>query len=77
MNTKLPETLRYLLPVILAFSMAGCGNNVAAVTPPVDDPIPVQVQPVTTGDHNRILQYSGLIASNSEAHLSFKIGGII
>lgn len=77
MNTKLPDTLRYLLPVILAFSMAGCGSNVAAVTPPVDEPIPVKVQPVTTGNHNRILQYSGLIASNSEARLSFKIGGII
>ena len=77
MNTKLPDTLRYLLPVILSFSMAGCGNNVAAVTPPVDEPIPVKVQSVTAGNHNRILQYSGLIASNSEARLSFKIGGII
>ena len=77
MNTKLPGTLHYLLPVILAFSMAGCGNNVAAVTPPADEPIPVKIQPVTTGNHNRILQYSGLIASNSEARLSFKIGGII
>src|ERR1700754_4068683 len=77
MNTKLPDTLHYLLPVILAFSIAGCGNNVAAVTPPADEAIPVKVRPVTTGNHNRILQYSGLIASNSEAHLSFKIGGII
>jgi RND family efflux transporter MFP subunit len=77
MNTKLPDALRYLLPVILAFSMVSCGHNIAAVTPPADEPIPVKLQPVTTGNHNRILQYSGLIASNSEAHLSFKIGGII
>lgn len=44
---------------------------------PAEDPIPVSLQPVITGDQGRILQYSGLIASNAESHLSFKIGGII
>jgi RND family efflux transporter MFP subunit len=77
MNTKLLNTLRFPLAAILAFGMARCGQNVAAVTPPADDPIPVKLQPVITGSHNRILQYSGLIASNAEARLSFKIGGII
>jgi len=77
MNTKLLNTLHIPLAAILAFSMASCGNNVAAVTPPADEPIPVKVQPVITGSHGRVLQYSGLIASNAEARLSFKIGGII
>jgi RND family efflux transporter MFP subunit len=35
------------------------------------------VRPVITGDQGRILQYSGLIASNAESRLSFKIGGMI
>jgi len=77
MNTKLLKTLRFPLAAILAIPMARCGQNVAAVTPPADEPIPVKVQPVTTGSQGRVLQYSGLIASNSEARLSFKIGGII
>jgi len=45
--------------------------------PPADEPIPVKLQPVTTASEGKTLQYSGLIASNSEARLSFKIGGII
>jgi len=49
----------------------------AASIPPAEDPIPVRLQTVTTGNRSRTLQYSGLIASNSEARLSFKIGGII
>lgn len=77
MNTKLLNTLRFPIAAILAFGLVRCGQNAAAVAPPVDEPIPVKLQPVTVGGHNRILQYSGLIASNSEARLSFKIGGII
>ncbi|HEV3327643.1 MAG TPA: efflux RND transporter periplasmic adaptor subunit [Puia sp.] len=44
---------------------------------PSEDPIPVRLQPVVISRQSRLLQYSGLIASNAEAHLSFKIGGII
>ena len=77
MNTKLLNTIRFPLAALLAFSLVRCGQNVAAVAPPVEEAIPVRLQPVTVGGHNRILQYSGLIASNSEARLSFKIGGIV
>jgi multidrug efflux system membrane fusion protein len=69
--------LRFPLAAIIAFSMVRCGENQAAVTPPADEPIPVKLQPVTTANEGKTLQYSGLIASNSEARLSFKIGGII
>ena len=65
------------LAALTAFGIAGCGENKAAVTPPAEVPIPVKIQPVIFGDQGRILQYSGLIASNAEARLSFKIGGII
>jgi RND family efflux transporter MFP subunit len=74
MNTKL---LRFPLAAILAFSLVRCGENKAAVTPQADERIPVRLQPVTTASEGRVMQYSGLIASNSEARLSFKIGGMI
>src|SRR5258708_754640 len=77
MNTKLLFSLRLPLAVIMAFSLVRCGENKAAVIPPADETIAVKLQPVTTANKGKILQYSGLIASNSEARLSFKIGGII
>jgi RND family efflux transporter MFP subunit len=73
MNTKFLSPIA----VLIALSMVRCGENHAATTPPADEPIPVQLQPVTTASDGKTLQYSGLIASNSEARLSFKIGGII
>jgi membrane fusion protein, multidrug efflux system len=76
MNHSL-HTLRMLLAATFAFAMASCSDNQAAVTPPAEIPIPVMTQPVVTGDQGRILQYSGLIASNAESRLSFKIGGMI
>lgn len=77
MNTRLILSLRFPLAAIIAFSLVRCGENHAAVTPPADEPIPVKLQPVINANEGKTLQYSGLIASNSEAHLSFKIGGII
>ena len=87
MNTQLPNILRLPLAAMLILAMVRCSDNhaagisasspSAAPTSPAEDPIPVRLQPVITGNHNRILQYSGLIASNAEARLSFKIGGII
>src|SRR5579872_586120 len=78
MNTHLLYKLRVpLAAMVIAISLVRCGENKAAVTPPADEPIPVKVQPVTTTGGGQVLQYSGLIASNSEARLSFKIGGII
>ncbi|HTR31147.1 MAG TPA: efflux RND transporter periplasmic adaptor subunit [Puia sp.] len=70
---------RVSLVAILAFAFTSCGDNQAAViskTPPLDDAIPVSLQPATISRESRPLQYSGLMASNDEARLSFKIGGI-
>jgi membrane fusion protein, multidrug efflux system len=76
MNYSL-HTLRMSLAALIISAMASCSDNKAAVTSPAEIPIPVSVRPVVTGDQGRILQYSGLIASNAESRLSFKIGGMI
>src|ERR1700744_2654936 len=76
MNHSL-HILRMSLAPMLLFAMASCSDNKAAVTPPAEIPIPVMIQSVVTGDQGRILQYSGLIVSNAESRLSFKIGGMI
>lgn len=77
MNTKLLYAFRFPIVAILAFALVKCSDNKAATVIQVDDAISVKLQPVQTGMYNRALQYSGLIASNAEARLSFKIGGII
>src|SRR5258708_22913048 len=77
MNSKLLRAFRFPIVAIFAFALVKCSDNKAATIPPGDDPITVKLQPVTTGSHSRNLQYSGLIASNAEARLSFKIGGIL
>ena len=77
MNTKLLLALRFPLAAIIAFGMVRCGENKAAGVPPAEEAIPVKLQPVATANDGKVLQYSGLIASNSEARLSFKIGGMI
>lgn len=78
MNTNLLYSFRLsLAAMVIAIGLVSCGDNKAASTTPPDEPIPVKVQPVMNGNEGRVLQYSGLIASNSEARLSFKIGGII
>jgi RND family efflux transporter MFP subunit len=75
---KLTPLLHLLIAVIFAFGMANCSDNKAATHPNTsEDPVLVKLQPVTTGNFSRNLQYSGLIASNEEAHLSFKVGGVI
>jgi RND family efflux transporter MFP subunit len=71
------QALRFTLIAILAFSLVKCGDNKAAGVQPGEDAIAVKLQPVQSGSVSRALQYSGLIASNSEARLSFKIGGMV
>ncbi len=77
MNTPILHALRFPLVAILAFSLVRCGENKAAVAAPAEMPIPVKMHSVVTLSKGRTLQYSGLIASNGEARLSFKVGGII
>jgi RND family efflux transporter MFP subunit len=67
--------------------MVACSDNQAAVTTKqpapiavsaaLEDAIPVRLQPVMLSRQSRVLRYSGLMATNDEARLSFKIGGII
>ncbi|MDR3715016.1 MAG: efflux RND transporter periplasmic adaptor subunit [Puia sp.] len=76
-STHIMQTLRFPLAAILAFALVKCGNNKEAGIPPEEDAIAVKLQPIQTTSISRPLQYSGLIASNSEARPSFKIGGII
>ena len=78
MNTKFLTLFRLPLAALLALALVKCGGNKpAAAGRQGEDPILVKLQPVTTGNYSRNLQYSGLIASNAEARLSFKIGGVI
>lgn len=78
MNTRFLTLFRLPLVALLAFALVKCGGDKpAAASRQNEDPILVKQQPVTTGNYSRNLQYSGLIASNAEARLSFKIGGVI
>ncbi|MBN8854773.1 MAG: hypothetical protein BGO55_20280 [Sphingobacteriales bacterium 50-39] len=78
MNAKLLTALRFPIAALIVFALVKCSDNKAATHPKTgEDPILVKLQPVTMGNYSRNLQYSGLIASNEEAHLSFKIGGVI
>jgi RND family efflux transporter MFP subunit len=58
------------------FTYTGCSDNKAQSTN-TEDAVIVRTQPVTVTDYAKALEYSGTIASASEAKLSFKIGGII
>jgi multidrug efflux system membrane fusion protein len=77
MRLKLLQSLRFPLAAILAFALVRCGDNKAAAVRQPDDAIPVKLVPVEKSSYSPVMQYSGTIASNSEARLSFKIGGII
>jgi multidrug efflux system membrane fusion protein len=65
-----------LLAVAIIFIIASCTEN-KAQTNVTDDAIVVRTQPVSVTDYTSALQYSGKLASTSEANLSFKIGGVI
>jgi len=75
--------LRLPLVAFLAFAIVRCGDKktaagAAAANPaPAEDAIAVKLQAVEKSSYSRTMRYSGMIASNSEARLSFKIGGIV
>ena len=78
MSTKFFQALRFPLAALLAFALVRCGaDKTPATAQPAEDAIPVKLAPVEKSSDSRMLQYSGMIASNSEARLSFKIGGMI
>src|SRR6478735_6447034 len=65
-----------LLITASALFLTSCSDN-KAQTPIKEDAVIVRTQPVTFTDYAAKLEYSGMLASTSEAKLSFKIGGII
>jgi RND family efflux transporter MFP subunit len=68
---------RLPLIAIIAFALVKCGDNHAAAPRIPEEELSVKLQPVERRSDSRPLEYSGIIASNAEARLSFKIGGIV
>ncbi|HET6254308.1 MAG TPA: efflux RND transporter periplasmic adaptor subunit [Puia sp.] len=60
-----------------ASTAATAASTASTASGPSDEAIPVRLQPVEQTRQSRVLQYSGLMATNDEARLSFKIGGIV
>ena len=78
MSPKIFQAIRFPLAALLAFALVRCGGDkTPAASRQTDEAIPVKLAPVESSNSSRVLQYSGMIASNSEARLSFKIGGMI
>ena len=73
---KFLNSFSYIIVVVAAFGIARC-NQQSKAAPVADDAIAVKVQPVTTEKYVPALNYSGKMASTSEARLSFKTGGVI
>ncbi len=70
--SAIPYFLLFAVPVLFA---AGCGTRAGAARE--EDPVAVRTVPVSFVSWSPVLNYSGKMASTSEAKLSFKIGGII
>jgi RND family efflux transporter MFP subunit len=65
-----------MLLLVAAVAFGGCGIKKPA-TDPVDDAVLVKQAPVSLISYAPTLEYSGLIASTTEAKLAFKIAGVI
>jgi len=65
-----------IITALLVFIFAGCGEK-KKTTVITEDTIIIKTVPVSVVNYSPKLEYSGMIASTSEAKLSFKIGGII
>src|ERR1700733_1336416 len=72
----IPLNGRLFILFALAFIISSCGAKKALVQT-ADEAIIVTTQPVSSANYAAMLHYSGLMASTSEAKLSFKIAGII
>jgi RND family efflux transporter MFP subunit len=72
------KTLNIILPLlVLAASIIACSNKKHETAAATDDVVIVKQQPVAMVNYSPSLEYSGLIASTSEAKLGFKIAGVI
>jgi membrane fusion protein, multidrug efflux system len=68
--------LGLMAPVFAAMLFTQCNGKTKAATT-TEDAVLVRTQPITASAFTPQLNYSGSMASTSEARLSFKIGGII
>ena len=66
----------YFIPITMVCLISSCGAKKSSETT-ADEVIVVRTQPVSSISYSPTLEYSGLMASTSEAKLSFKIAGII
>jgi len=67
----------YLIIAATAMTFFSSCSNKKATTAATEEAVVVRTQPVTVTDYTSALQYSGKLASTSEANLSFKVGGVI
>lgn len=73
---KIISSFASLILIASLFTYAGCSDNKAQSTI-TEEAVVVRTQPVEITDYAPSLEYSGSIATESEAKLSFKIGGVI
>lgn len=69
--------LSLMIPVVAAMLFTQCNGKTKATTTTNDDAVIVKTQTVSSTPYTTQLNYSGAMASTSEARLSFKIGGIV
>jgi membrane fusion protein, multidrug efflux system len=71
--------MKYIGFVFMIVLMLSCGkrSNEAVKVLQIEDVIAVNTEPIQTGNTFMPIEASGLVASNDEARLSFKTGGII
>jgi RND family efflux transporter MFP subunit len=69
-------SISMMLPLFGALLLTQCNGKTNAA-PAIEDVVAVRTEPVSNAAYNAPLNYSGSMASTSEAKLSFKIGGII
>lgn len=63
---------------VIAIAMESCGGRANESKPvPGEDAIPVKLLPIRSQTNAALITVSGLVGTENEARLSFKIGGII
>jgi multidrug efflux system membrane fusion protein len=70
------SSIGLLLAIALTFASTGCSENKAQKSN-AEETVIVRTQPVIVTDYAQALEYSGSIASATEAKLSFKVDGIV
>ena len=71
---KILNEFTILLAALILLHACNSKKPEAVIT---DDAVLVKLQPVSLVNYSPTLEYSGLMASTSEANLGFKIGGVI